>query len=72
MSTLKNAIEQFYSAHNEIFEGDLAPMEEIWSHEDDVTYMSPIGGYWLAGMPHVIPGVSKPSLNYMDMYTLST
>jgi ketosteroid isomerase-like protein len=44
MSNLKNAVERFYAAHNEIFEGNLAPMEEVWSHEDDITYMSPIGG----------------------------
>ncbi len=44
MSTLNQAIEQFYAAHNEIFEGNLTPMEEVWSHADDVTYMSPIGG----------------------------
>ena len=44
MATLNQAIEQFYLAHNEIFVGNLAPMEEVWSHFDDVTYMSPIGG----------------------------
>ena len=44
MSDLQSAIDQFYSAHNDIFEGNLAPMEEIWSHSEDVTYMSPIGG----------------------------
>jgi len=44
MATLKDAIEQFYIAHNEIFVGNLTPMEEVWSHADDVTYMSPIGG----------------------------
>ncbi len=44
MSTLKQTILQFYEAHNEIFEGNLKPMEEVWSHAEDVTYMSPIGG----------------------------
>ena len=44
MSDLRQKIDQFYTAHNAIFEGNLAPMEEIWSHSDDVTYMSPIGG----------------------------
>ncbi|GJM16678.1 MAG: hypothetical protein DHS20C13_20050 [Thermodesulfobacteriota bacterium] len=44
MATLKEAINKFYIAHNEIFVGNLAPMEEVWSHSDDVTYMSPIGG----------------------------
>ena len=44
MSDLKKAVEVFYSAHNEIFDGNLEPMEEIWSHAEDVTYMSPMGG----------------------------
>jgi ketosteroid isomerase-like protein len=44
MSTLQDAVTNFYVAHNEIFTGNLAPMEEAWSHSDDVTYMSPIGG----------------------------
>ncbi len=44
MSTLNEAIEEFYIAHNEIFAGNLAPMEAVWSHADDVIYMSPIGG----------------------------
>ena len=47
MSTLNDAIVEFYKAHNEIFEGNIAPMEEVWSHSDDVTYMSPIGGILL-------------------------
>ena len=44
MPTLNDAISEFYKAHNAIFEGNVAPMEEIWSRSDDVTYMSPIGG----------------------------
>lgn len=44
MSTLHEAIEKFYIAHNDIFEGRVENMEQIWSHGDDVTYMSPIGG----------------------------
>jgi ketosteroid isomerase-like protein len=39
------AAEQFYSALNAMFTGDLAPMKEVWSHEDDVTYMGPGGGF---------------------------
>jgi ketosteroid isomerase-like protein len=35
----------FYSALNALFEGDLAPMIEVWSHADDVTYMGPDGGF---------------------------
>ncbi|MCK5710571.1 MAG: nuclear transport factor 2 family protein [Deltaproteobacteria bacterium] len=44
MSNLRDVIKQFYLAHNEIFTGNVAPMEEVWSHSDDVTYMSPLGG----------------------------
>ena len=35
---------QFYTSLNALFTGDAAPMEAIWSHADDVTYMGPIGG----------------------------
>jgi len=44
MTTLQDSITNFYVAHNKIFIGNIAPMEEVWSHADDVTYMSPIGG----------------------------
>lgn len=36
---------QFYTALNAIFAGDLEPMKEVWSHQDDVTYMGPVGGF---------------------------
>jgi ketosteroid isomerase-like protein len=36
---------QFYSALNALFTGDVAPMQAIWSHRDDVTYMGPAGGF---------------------------
>ncbi len=35
----------FYAALNALFEGNVAPMVEVWSHEDDVTYMGPDGGF---------------------------
>ena len=35
----------FYAALNALFEGELAPMIEVWSHADDVTYMGPDGGF---------------------------
>lgn len=37
------ATEQFYVALNALFTGDGAPMEAVWSHTDDVTYMGPDG-----------------------------
>jgi ketosteroid isomerase-like protein len=35
---------QFYAALNALFAGDVAPMEQVWSHADDVSYMGPVGG----------------------------
>jgi ketosteroid isomerase-like protein len=35
---------QFYASLNALFGGDVAPMQQIWSHADDVTYMGPVGG----------------------------
>ena len=35
----------FYSALNIVFTGDAAPMMDVWSHADDVTYMGPTGTY---------------------------
>jgi ketosteroid isomerase-like protein len=34
---------QFYAALNQMFAGKLAPMEAVWSHAGDVTYMGPNG-----------------------------
>jgi ketosteroid isomerase-like protein len=39
------AATQFYAALNAMFTGDLGPMKEVWSHEDDVTYMGPGSGF---------------------------
>ncbi|MBW8782994.1 MAG: nuclear transport factor 2 family protein [Verrucomicrobia bacterium] len=41
---LRAASDQFYAALNAMFTGDLAPMNAIWSHGDDVTDMGPFGG----------------------------
>lgn len=37
----------FYAALNAMFTGETGPMEEVWSHADDVTYMGPFGEYLL-------------------------
>jgi len=34
---------QFYAALNATFKGQMGPMDEVWSHADDVTYMGPTG-----------------------------
>jgi ketosteroid isomerase-like protein len=39
------ANEQFYAALNKVFAGDTKPMQDVWSHADDVTYMGPDGGF---------------------------
>lgn len=40
-----DASARFYAALNTLFTGDAAPMLQVWSHRDDVTYMGPSGGY---------------------------
>ncbi|MCW2990778.1 MAG: hypothetical protein JWM73_1372 [Solirubrobacterales bacterium] len=41
--TLEAATQDFYAALNSVLAGDAGPMEALWSHADDVTYMSPFG-----------------------------
>jgi ketosteroid isomerase-like protein len=41
---VRAANDKFYSALNVMFTGELAPMQDVWSHESDVTYMGPGGG----------------------------
>ena len=41
---LRAANDQFYAALNSMFTGDLAPMNAIWAHQDEVTDMGPFGG----------------------------
>lgn len=36
---------QFYAAINAMFTGDVGPIEAIWSHADDVTFMGPNGQF---------------------------
>ena len=41
---VQKAVDGFYSALNALFKGEVAPMEKVWSHADDTTYMGPTGG----------------------------
>ncbi|MSR34106.1 MAG: nuclear transport factor 2 family protein [Phycisphaerales bacterium] len=41
----REAVAQFYTALNALFTGDMKPMNDVWSHADDVTYMGPAGGF---------------------------
>ncbi|MAH16917.1 MAG: DUF4440 domain-containing protein [Euryarchaeota archaeon] len=40
---------EFYAALNKILSGQLAPMEAVWSHADDITYMGPAAGDYKVG-----------------------
>ncbi|MBI3313937.1 MAG: nuclear transport factor 2 family protein [Candidatus Omnitrophica bacterium] len=44
-SAVKEAADQFYFALNAMFTGDAAPMEELWLHSEDATYMGPDGAF---------------------------
>ena len=44
-AAVRAASNQFYAALNRLFTGDMAPMEALWSHRKDVTYMGPGGGF---------------------------
>jgi ketosteroid isomerase-like protein len=48
------ANDAFYAALNAMFTGAVAPMEEVWSHAEDVTYMGPDGGLKV-GWDQVLP-----------------
>ena len=41
---VREASDRFYAALNSVFAGDIAPMENIWSHGPDVMIMHPLGG----------------------------
>ncbi|QDT93448.1 YybH family protein [Gimesia algae] len=42
---VKAATQQFYSALNELFTGEVEPMKKLWSHQDDITFMGPDGSF---------------------------
>ena len=42
--TVQAAVDEFYTALNRVFVGDLKEMDSIWSHSDNVTYHGPTGG----------------------------
>ncbi|MBX0298011.1 YybH family protein [Haloarcula nitratireducens] len=41
---VRAASDQFYDALDEMANGNASAMADVWSHEDDVTTMHPIGG----------------------------
>jgi ketosteroid isomerase-like protein len=44
-AAVRDAVAEFYNALNDLFDGNIAPMQEVWSHAADVTYMGPDGGF---------------------------
>jgi len=44
-SEVKEAVDSYYSALSAMFKGNLKPIEDVWSHGDDVTLMSPSRAY---------------------------
>ncbi len=42
-STVQAATAGFYTALNAMFTGDADPIQEVWSHAEDVTFMGPDG-----------------------------
>ena len=41
---VRKASGQFYNALNRMLNGDAGPLTKIWSHDNNVTTMHPIGG----------------------------
>jgi ketosteroid isomerase-like protein len=52
------ANDQFYAALNSMFTGELAPMNAVWSHRNDVTNLGPFGDR-LVGWDAVGPEFQK-------------
>jgi len=42
---VKEAADQFYAALNTLFTGNAGPMDAVWSHQDNITYMGPDGTF---------------------------
>ncbi len=55
---VRKAATAFYSALNVLFTANPDPMNEVWSHADDVTYMGPGGGFQV-GWPQVFDNWKK-------------
>ena len=46
---VKDADDRFFTALTAMFSGDVAPMEDLWSHAGDVVYMGPVPGLFHKG-----------------------
>lgn len=41
---LRAANDELYAGLNEMFKGNLEPLNNLWSHSENITYMGPFGG----------------------------
>jgi ketosteroid isomerase-like protein len=60
---VREALEQFHAALNAIFTGEIAPMQAVWSHADDVTYMGPDGAYRVGWVEVLTDWEAQAALN---------
>ena len=51
---VRQATDGFYAALNDMFTGNIEPMQDVWSHAEDVTYMGPDGKF-IVGWDQVLP-----------------
>ena len=42
--SLRVANAQLYEALNRMFKGEIEPINNVWSHSEEITYMGPFGG----------------------------
>lgn len=49
VTEIEAADDAFFTALNAMFEGDVKPMEALWSHADDVAYLGPVPGLFDIG-----------------------
>ena len=55
LSNLKSASDAFYAALAEVLAGDATAMVDLWSHQDDASYMGPMNGDLFIGWAAIEP-----------------
>ena len=55
LSALKNASDTFYAALADVLAGDPESMIDLWSHQDDVSYMGPMSDDLFVGWDTIEP-----------------
>ena len=64
-NAVRQANDEFYAALNAMFQGETAPMEAVWSHADDVTYLGPDGKF-LVGWDAVLADWKQQAAMKLD------